>query len=77
MRSSVSSPVIDSSRVSQVRGMFDLPVEHMSSLEWDAELPLAERDWNIGLIVGPSRLRQEHDRGTSVRRRAGSAGTAG
>src|SRR5262249_27833427 len=38
----------------QVRGLFDLPAEAASSLEWDAELPLTERPWNIGLIVGPS-----------------------
>src|SRR5437588_6915158 len=54
MRITVSSPVVDSPRVSQMRGIFDLPAERTSSLEWDAELPLAERPWNLGLIVGPS-----------------------
>src|SRR5947209_8141852 len=54
MRITVSSPVVDSPRVCQVRGMFDLPAERTSSLEWDAERRLTERDWNIGLIVGPS-----------------------
>src|SRR5438105_2131764 len=54
MRITVSSPVVDSPRVQQVRGIFDLPAEAASSLEWDAELPLAERPWNLGLIVGPS-----------------------
>ncbi len=54
MRIIVSSPVVDSARVQQVRGIFDLPADPTSSLEWDAELPLAERPWNLGLIVGPS-----------------------
>ena len=54
MRITVSSPVVDSPRVAQVLGMFDLPPARTSSLEWDVELPLAERPWNLGLIVGPS-----------------------
>src|SRR5437763_7326963 len=54
MRITVSSPVVDSPRVQQVRGIFDLSADPTSSLEWDAELPLAERPWHLGLIVGPS-----------------------
>src|SRR5690349_7388292 len=50
----VSSPVSDSPRVLQVRGMFDLPAAKTSQLEWNVELPLVERAWNVGLIVGPS-----------------------
>jgi energy-coupling factor transporter ATP-binding protein EcfA2 len=50
----VSSPIVESPRVEQVRGIFDLPAEKTSCLEWDADLPLAERPWYIGLIVGPS-----------------------
>jgi energy-coupling factor transporter ATP-binding protein EcfA2 len=54
MHITVSSPVIESPRVLQVRGMFDLPVESTSSQSWDVELPLEARPWNLGLIVGPS-----------------------
>src|SRR5262245_19994641 len=54
MRIRVSSPVIDTPRVAQVRGIFDLPEAAASGEEWDVELPLSERSWNIGLIVGPS-----------------------
>ena len=54
MRITVLSPVVDSPRVALVRGMFDLRPEASSTLEWDVELPLAERPWNLGLIVGPS-----------------------
>lgn len=50
----VSSPVARSARVLQISGMFDVPVEEKTSLTWHAELPIEERDWNIGLITGPS-----------------------
>lgn len=45
--------IIDSFRVSQVRGMFDYQkdiVEH----EWHVDIPIEDRKWKIGLIVGPS-----------------------
>ncbi len=54
MRIHVSSPVLDTPRVLQVRGLFDLPETKTSSLEWDVDLPLTERPWHVGLIVGPS-----------------------
>jgi ABC-type lipoprotein export system ATPase subunit/GNAT superfamily N-acetyltransferase len=50
----VSTPILESPRVSQVRGIFDLPAEKTSTLSWDIDLPLGERPWNLGLIVGPS-----------------------
>lgn len=50
----VSSPVTRSARVLQLSGMFDVPVEDKATLTWHAELPVEERDWNIGLITGPS-----------------------
>jgi ABC-type nitrate/sulfonate/bicarbonate transport system ATPase subunit len=50
----VETPIHDSSRVQQVRGMFDLPLEAVSRLDWHVRLPLEERSWHIGLIVGPS-----------------------
>jgi ABC-type transport system involved in cytochrome c biogenesis ATPase subunit len=54
MHITVSTPVVESPRVLQIRGMFDLACEKTSRLEWDAELPLHARPWNLGLIVGPS-----------------------
>src|SRR6516162_8174372 len=54
MRIRVSSPVLDTPRVLQVRGLFDLPEAKTSTLEWDVDLPLTERPWHVGLIVGPS-----------------------
>jgi len=50
----VSTPVKDTPRVLQLRGLFDIPAEKTSQVEWDVSLPLEEKDWQIGLIVGPS-----------------------
>lgn len=50
----VSSPVARSARVLQLSGMFDVPIEDKTSLAWTADLPIEERDWNVGLITGPS-----------------------
>ena len=41
-------------RVKQLSGMFDVPAQEKLSHHWQGELPIDERDWNIGLIVGPS-----------------------
>ena len=43
-----------SPRVRQMEGIFDVPAAQKNRLEWNVNLPLAERDWRIGLIVGPS-----------------------
>jgi ABC-type lipoprotein export system ATPase subunit/GNAT superfamily N-acetyltransferase len=50
----VETPVVPSPRVDQVCGLFDLKRENTSRVEWDVELPLGEKPWNIGLVVGPS-----------------------
>jgi GNAT superfamily N-acetyltransferase len=54
MRIVVETPIIDSPRVKQIRGMFDLPAEAVSRVSWNADLPLGRDPWSIGLIVGPS-----------------------
>src|SRR6266702_6060850 len=54
MKIQVSSPVLETPRVLQVRGLFDLPETKTSALEWDVDLPLMARPWHVGLIVGPS-----------------------
>lgn len=41
-------------RVQQLQGMFDVPPAVESVVEWDCELPVESRPWNVGLIVGPS-----------------------
>ena len=50
----VESLIVESPRVLQLRGLFDLPAERTSRLSWRVELPLSERPWNVGLITGPS-----------------------
>jgi energy-coupling factor transporter ATP-binding protein EcfA2 len=50
----VETPIADSPRVRQVRGMFDLPAEKESRLSWNVHFPLDAAPWSIGLIVGPS-----------------------
>src|SRR5262245_24341100 len=50
----VTTPIDDTPRVQQARGMFDLPPEAHATLTWDVCLPLDEKPWNVGLLVGPS-----------------------
>ncbi|MBC7852498.1 MAG: GNAT family N-acetyltransferase [Pirellulaceae bacterium] len=48
------TPIRDSFKVEQVRGMFDLPRVPREKLTFAAELPDEDEDWTIGAIVGPS-----------------------
>jgi ABC-type lipoprotein export system ATPase subunit/ribosomal protein S18 acetylase RimI-like enzyme len=51
----LESKIERSPRVVQLEGMFDLPIEKISSTEIPLNIPdLKEKDWNVGLIVGPS-----------------------
>lgn len=50
----VSTPVSRSMRARQLSAMFDVPEHDESEREWHGDVPLDERDWNVGLIVGPS-----------------------
>jgi ABC-type hemin transport system ATPase subunit len=43
-----------SPRVVQLEGMFDMPVSRVSTETWELDLPLDERPWQVGLVVGPS-----------------------
>lgn len=49
-----STVVHRSPRVLQLEGMFEIPPTRTSGREWRVELPIEEREWQIGLIVGPS-----------------------
>ena len=50
----VRSNIQNSFRVQQVKGIFDVP--EMASIEhsWKIDIPIEEKPWSIGLIVGPS-----------------------
>lgn len=50
----VSCVPSSSVRAEQVSAAYDVPPAERHELRWRAELPLDERDWNVGLIVGPS-----------------------
>src|SRR5437588_3936417 len=50
----LQTPVARTARVLQLEGLFDLPPSRVSESRWVAHLPLEERPWHIGLIVGPS-----------------------
>jgi len=49
-----TTPIIRTARVLQLEGLFDVPPAERSEQTWDASLPIEERPWSIGLIVGPS-----------------------
>lgn len=46
--------IIKSGRVLQLEGMFDVPAATHSESTWDVTIPIDERPWSIGLIVGAS-----------------------
>jgi predicted ABC-type transport system involved in lysophospholipase L1 biosynthesis ATPase subunit/GNAT superfamily N-acetyltransferase len=50
----VETPISNSSRCRQLEGIFDVPRADKCRLEWKAELPFDDMEWNVGLIVGPS-----------------------
>lgn len=41
-------------RVSQVAGLFDVPLAEKVRHSWAVDIPIEDEDWRIGLIVGPS-----------------------
>ena len=47
-------PIDETVRVTQVAGMFDVPIGERSSVAITGELPIEDRPWNVGFIVGPS-----------------------
>lgn len=49
-----TSAIVRTPRVMQLEGIFDVPPTKESRLTWDVSLPLDERPWNIGAIVGAS-----------------------
>jgi len=49
-----SSPVVRTARTMQLEGIFDMPPSERSEQTWQVSLPVEERPWNVGLVVGPS-----------------------
>jgi len=50
----LDTAIVQSPRVQQLTGLFDLPPTERQIQRWQVELPLEDWDWHIGLIVGPS-----------------------
>lgn len=50
----VRTAIVRSPRVLQLEGLFDVAAAAHSEQTWRADLPLDERAWHIGAIVGPS-----------------------
>lgn len=50
----LNSEIVQSARVTQLSGMFDLPIKDKSEVKFHFEVPIEEKEWQIGLIVGPS-----------------------
>lgn len=51
---SISTEVSTSIRARQVQASFDVPEKKEERLSWQLQLPIEERPWVVGLIVGPS-----------------------
>ena len=54
IRATVNCPVRDSFRVQQVAGIFGLAVSERAVERFEVDVPGANENWQIGLIVGPS-----------------------
>ena len=50
----VECEIAQSGRVKQLEALFEITSSKKSSVHIQGDLPIDERDWNIGLIVGPS-----------------------
>jgi hypothetical protein len=50
----VESKISRSVRARQVEALFDVPAQDKARLHWQGDVPIEERDWNVGLVVGPS-----------------------
>jgi len=50
----VETEISRSSRARQLEAMFDVPAAEKCQIKFAGELPIEDKDWNIGLIVGPS-----------------------
>lgn len=41
-------------RSKKIEGLFDVPAEEKLRVEWDVDIPIEDKEWEVGLIVGPS-----------------------
>lgn len=50
----VTSDVKETKRTMKLRALFDVPPREKVACQWGVDIPIEDREWNIGLIVGPS-----------------------
>jgi GNAT superfamily N-acetyltransferase len=50
----LTNDIAPTTRMRQVSSMFDAPIADKARRRWTGDVPIEERDWQIGLIVGPS-----------------------
>jgi len=50
----VESAIRTSGRVAQLASLFDVKPDSGHRVEWNLDVPIEERPWAVGLIVGPS-----------------------
>jgi len=50
----LETPIDRTPRVKQCEGIFDIPENRLSKVEFHFDVPLEEKPWQVGLIVGPS-----------------------
>lgn len=48
------SAIVQTPRTMQLSGLFELPPAQQSECKWSVNLPIEEKPWQVGLIVGPS-----------------------
>ena len=50
----VETDISTSIRARQICGLFDVPPTEKCTLSWKVDVPIEDREWNVGLIMGPS-----------------------
>lgn len=50
----VTTDISTTPRARQLSALFDVPPSEKCSIEYKADLPIEEKEWNIGAIIGPS-----------------------
>jgi hypothetical protein len=55
-------------RVMQLEGMFDVPEKKRATVDFRFNVPIEDRPWQIGLIVGPTGRGEVIGRAPHVRR---------
>jgi ABC-type polar amino acid transport system ATPase subunit/GNAT superfamily N-acetyltransferase len=50
----LSTPVSKGFRAARIQGIYDVPIREVQNVTITADIPIEDRDWNVGAIVGAS-----------------------